>query len=684
MDRKFHTLSLATEGDLALPRRFTYPFHYTPHPLAVKAAGLVRKYVESRDDWAEELRQGKMLGVLVATDADGRTGYLAAFSGNLAGSNRHDFFVPPVFDLLQPHGEFKRGEAAITAINREIAQLEQSPRRTQFTERLTALRRERDETVNAYRRTMALHKAQRDRERSAGDLSPQRTEALLNQSRHEKAELKRLRRRHEERIDDALRERDAFEAGLLRLRNERKRMSEALQERIFHLFVMHNARGEQRDLVEIFKHTGAIPPAGAGECCAPRLLEYAYRHSLHPVCMAEFWWGDSPAGVVRHHGHFYPACRSKCKPILDFMLQGLDVEPNRLAQPVADEPLDVVYDDPWLSVVNKPAGMLSVPGKLLDDSLLSRYQAAHPEATGPIVVHRLDQETSGLVLFAKTKYVHKSLQSQFADHRIHKEYVALLSGAVKDDEGIIELPIRPDIDDRPRQRVDTTAGKRAVTRYRVLRRHAATTLVAFEPVTGRTHQLRVHASHPAGLGCPIVGDALYGQPDRRLFLHARQLSFTHPVTGQVVTARREESFTTAMTQQNRKQYHVVAAVIEHHRRILCMQRGLTRYSYTSYHWEFPGGKIEAGETPQQALHRELHEEMDYDVTVGPHLVTVTHSYPDFDITMEAYLCRAKTRRFTLREHHAYCWLTPEQLDTLPWCAADVPIQEAMSRRAHGL
>ena len=370
--------------------------------------------------------------------------------------------------------------------------------------------------------------------------------------------------------------------------------------------------------------------------------------------------------------------------LLDFMLQGLDVEPNRLAQPVADEPLDAVYDDPWLSVVNKPAGMLSVPGKLLDDSLLSRYQAAHPEATGPIVVHRLDQETSGLVLFAKTKYVHKSLQSQFADHRIHKEYVALLSGAVKDDEGIIELPIRPDIDDRPRQRVDTTAGKRAVTRYRVLRRHAATTLVAFEPVTGRTHQLRVHASHPAGLGCPIVGDALYGQPDRRLFLHARQLSFTHPVTGQVVTARREESFTTAMTQQNRKQYHVVAAVIEHHRRILCMQRGLTRYSYTSYHWEFPGGKIEAGETPQQALHRELHEEMDYDVTVGPHLVTVTHSYPDFDITMEAYLCRAKTRRFTLREHHAYCWLTPEQLDTLPWCAADVPIQEAMSRRAHGL
>ena len=270
------------------------------------------------------------------------------------------------------------------------------------------------------------------------------------------------------------------------MRARRKAMSEALQERIFRLFVVSNARGERRDLVEVFKPLGTLPPAGAGECCAPRLLNYAFVNHLLPVCMAEFWWGASPVGEVRHHGHFYPACRSKCKPILDFMLQGLDVEDNPLEQPMGDAGLDIIYDDRWLTVVNKPSGMLTVPGKALEDSLLTRYQAAHPEATGPIVVHRLDQETSGLVLFAKDKASHKALQQQFEDHTISKRYIALLDGVVQQDEGVIDLPIRPDVDDRPRQRVDHEHGKPAVTRYRVLERRGPVTRIELEPLTGRT------------------------------------------------------------------------------------------------------------------------------------------------------------------------------------------------------
>lgn len=251
--------------------------------------------------------------------------------------------------------------------------------------------------------------------------------------------------------------------------------------------------------------------------------------------MAEFWWGASPVGEVRHHGHFYPACRSKCKPILDFMLRGLDVEENQLARPMEEDSLDVVYDDRWLTVINKPSGMLTVPGKLLEDSLLTRYQDAHPEANGPIVMHRLDQETSGLVIFAKDKDTHKALQQQFEQHTIRKCYIALLDGIVEHDEGTIDLPIRPDVDDRPRQRVDHEHGKPAVTRYRVLERTGGVTRIVFEPLTGRTHQLRVHASHPMGLNCPTVGDRLYGKASSRLMLHAGSITFTHPATAQPMT-----------------------------------------------------------------------------------------------------------------------------------------------------
>ena len=495
----------------------------------------VQQYVASRADWADEMAAGKMLGVLVAMDDEGRLGFLAAFSGNLAGSVRHDYFVPPVYDLLDPQGEFKQGEAQITAINRQVEQLEHSSQLASLHQHEAEMVRKNADEIDRFKTLMARHKQERDARRRAGDLSREEQETLLNQSRFEKAELRRIRQRCEAEIRKIADEIDVFQHHIDALKARRKAMSEALQERIFSLFIVSNARGERRDLVDVFKPLGTLPPAGAGECCAPRLLNYAFNNGLQPVCMAEFWWGASPVGEVRHHGHFYPACRSKCKPILEFMLQGLDVEDNPLERPLGDQSLDIVYDDQWLTVLNKPSGMLTVPGKALDDSLYTRYRAAHPEAVGPIVVHRLDQETSGLVIFAKDKVTHKLLQQQFENHTIRKVYIAQLDGIVSQDQGIIDLPIRPDVDDRPRQRVDHEHGRPAVTRYRVLHRRNGHTLVALEPLMGRTHQLRVHTSHPQGLNCPITGDRLYGTVATRLMLHATTITFTHPATGHSLT-----------------------------------------------------------------------------------------------------------------------------------------------------
>ena len=361
---KFHLLG-EEAGAVELPRQFTCPFLYEPHPLALMAVEQVQRYVASRADWADEMAMGKMLGVLVAVDADGRLGYLAAFSGNLAGSVRHDYFVPPVYDLLDPEGEFKRGEAEITAINHEVERLEQSAELAAIRHREARLRREMSDEIDEFKALMARHKQERDSRREAGNLTAEQQEALLNQSRFEKAELRRIRQRHERTLADLSDEMGVFLQRIDSLKSRRKAMSEALQEHIFRLFVVVNARGERRDLVEVFKPLGTLPPAGAGECCAPRLLNYAFNNRLRPVCMAEFWWGASPVGEVRHHGHFYPACRSKCKPILEFMLQGLDVEDNPLGQPIEEGDLDEVYDDRWLTVLNKPSGMLTVPGKLL-------------------------------------------------------------------------------------------------------------------------------------------------------------------------------------------------------------------------------------------------------------------------------------------------------------------------------
>ena len=456
-----HSFPIATEN-LPLPQLFTYPFHYTPHPLCVKAAEEVQQYLQTRTDWHEELQQGKMFGVLVVKTPTGEVGYLAAFSGNLAGSNHHDYFVPPVYDLLNPDGYFKEEEARISAIN-----------------------------------------------------------VMLNHTNDNNQEI--------------------IEA----LKEERKQRSIALQQWIFEQFRLRNARGEEQDIYSIFTQTAhRNPPAGTGECAAPKLLQYAYLNNLQPLAMAEFWWGDSPKGEIRRHGHYYPACRHKCEPILNFMLQGLQVEPNPLLTSNTDATqLETVYEDDYLLVVNKPAGMLSVPGKTGQASVLTLLQERYPDATGPILVHRLDMATSGLLLAAKDKDTHALLQKQFEGRTVKKRYIALLEGIPQaEPKGFIRLPLRPDFDNRPLQMVCYEYGKPAVTRYEIMDTENDKTRMAFYPETGRTHQLRVHAAHPEGLNCPIVGDPLYGQPAERLYLHAERLEFRHPVTGQRLQIQKEAPF----------------------------------------------------------------------------------------------------------------------------------------------
>ncbi len=542
IDDKIHYLSFDSDG-IELPSEFTYPFHYIPHPLTVMAAREVQDYLASRTDWTEELSEGKMFGVLIVQTPEGKVGYLAAFSGNLAGSNLHSFFVPPVYDLLQPDGFFRIEEANISAINKRIKELESSRQLTEMRTALAECRAQVDRTLADAKQQMKEAKIVREQRRSEG-AGEEEQKAMIRESQFQKAEYKRLEKRLKEEMQQQAEELENQEQLIRQLKQERKTRSAALQQKLFEQFRMLNAKGEVKDLCELFKDTPqGTPPAGTGECALPKMLQYAYQHRLKPLAMGEFWCGKSPKEEVRHEGHFYPSCKGKCAPILKHMLIGLQVAKNPLAENVhKDTEPEIVYEDEWLLVVNKPAGMLSVPGK---EALNSVYQFLHeryPEATGPMLVHRLDMATSGLLLAAKDKDTHQVLQALFSGRQIKKRYTAILSGTVSSDEGVISLPLCPNLHDRPRQIVSFEHGKPAITRYKVLERKNGKTLIAFYPLTGRTHQLRVHAAHQQGLSCPIVGDELYGKRADRLYLHAAELSFTHPVSGKDITICREADF----------------------------------------------------------------------------------------------------------------------------------------------
>ena len=538
----FHPL----HTDTLPPRQFTYPFCYEPHPLCRMAADIVRRHI-GKQHLMEGETGGKMFGVLVvacnakrsATDKAPSTsiGFLAAYSGLLAGRGDWPWFVPSVYDAQAPDGHFKAEERRISGINTRIRQREQSPLRQEIVYGRDQAITARDRAIAAYKERMAEAKVRRDLLRNANPpIGADEQAALIRESQHMKAELRRLRQAHAAHIEAAEERLREYDTETETLRQERRAASEQLQAWLFSQYNLLDANGQRHRLTDIFADTPQhTPPSGAGDCCAPKLLQYAYLHGLRPLCMAEFWVGPSPQGEIRHDGQYYPACRSKCLPILTHMLRGLDVEPNPLA---ADngKSIEVVYEDDALAVVYKPDDLLSVPGTTDRASVYSLARRRWPKADGPLVVHRLDMATSGLMLIAKSLDIYRRLQDQFLHHDIRKEYEAVLDGTPKAaPKGQIRLPLRPDPSDRPRQVVDPIHGKPSVTEYEILGTDGHTTRLLLRPVTGRTHQLRVHCAHADGLACPIVGDTLYGHAARRLMLHAGRITFTHPVSGKEMT-----------------------------------------------------------------------------------------------------------------------------------------------------
>ena len=605
-----HTLNVPIPS----PRQFTYPFCYDVDPLAEAASLELQRYIADADLMSTEKGCGKMFGVLVVEyeDEEGASqrGFLAAYSGLLGGRNDWPYFVPPVFDAQQPDGHFKRTEREISAINREIAAIEHDAEYLQSVAQYEQTKKRLQAEVDAFKAEVDAAKARRDARRKSGEpLSEEEQAEMIRESQFMKAELRR-RRKAMEQADSTLNTQHS--TFLKSLQRKRKQMSDELQRWLFAAYRMLNAKGEERDLIDIFReYTHAMPPAGAGDCCAPKLLQYAYRHHLRPVCMAEFWWGESPASEIRHHLHYYPACRSKCLPILTHMLKGLDVAPNPLAKKRHTAEPRVLYADEYIMVVDKPAGMLSVPGKAESvrseasdsanisveeyfanlqlptnsqftteqftigeaDNSCSGKRLYEPSAKLKIqnskflkAAHRLDMDTSGLLVLARTEEAYVELQRQFASRETVKRYEAVLSGVPTQNSKLktqnssaqpsgcleaISLPLIADINDRPRQRVDMEHGKPALTLYNIVEVRAVDantavayttkkvdkgrTLVHLYPKTGRTHQLRVHCAHPLGLACPILGDPLYGtERADRMYLHAAELTFRHPVTGETM------------------------------------------------------------------------------------------------------------------------------------------------------
>lgn len=549
------------KDDVVLPSKFTNPFFYKPHPLCIEAAEEVISYINSVQSIKQEADKGKMFGVLIVETSDGEIGYLAAFSGNLCDSNNLPFFVPPVFDLLDKNGFFKSGEAEISCMNKEISEIENSNEYLSALDELENYKSSSQEGIVLLKQEYKRAKIERDRQRALimGDnLLPddqynisqkEALEALVKQSQFQKAQIKRAEREAGETIAILQERVEKFWDRIEVLKQKRKADSAKLQYDIFEHFVFGNWRGESCTLNEIFKGTAQrVPPAGAGECAAPKLLQYAYLNNLRPVAMAEFWCGESPKSLVRVSGNYYPSCKGKCEPILNFMLKGLDVEIGKGECGLdvnKSSAIEVIYEDDYLIAVNKISGMPSVPGKIKCKSVIEVLKEQYPHSSQFTMVHRLDMDTSGILLVAKNLYFFKQLQKQFAQRSVHKEYIALLGGIVESDKGEIILPLSADYEHRPSQMVDFVNGKEAVTKFEVLERDYSNniTKVKFIPITGRTHQLRMHAAHKMGLNAPIIGDSLYGgKQSGRLMLHASKVEFLHPITGKKISLHKDPHF----------------------------------------------------------------------------------------------------------------------------------------------
>lgn len=527
MSSLFHRFGRDVAAD-ELPHLFTYPFYYEAHPLVREAAADVRKLMSRRMN-AEET--GKMFGVLVVENGSSEVGYIAAYSGELDGCEM-SYFVPPIVDYLAPDGYFKRHEAEITAINTEIKAIENGDDRKNLEKAIAEKKNVWEKRIEEWRKTMKAHKKERD-ERRMNTLTGDEEARLIRESQFEKAELARMQKAYREDLAGDMARAEEQSERLTSLRTKRKELSEALQAWLFNQYHFRDANGVEKGLDVLFAEAGRREaPSGSGDCCAPRMMQYAYLHGLKPIAMGEFWIGPSPKALVRREDIFYPACLRKCRPILTHMMNGLDVEPNPLTMRKS-EGLDIVFEDQWLAVVNKPCGLQSVPGTADSDSVLTRFQQIHPDKR-VAVAHRLDQRTSGIIITIKDVSILPHLCRQFEERSVSKRYVALVERRPQRENGRIELPIGRDPEDSVRRCVDYENGKKSDTTYKVIGERQGHTLVELMPHTGRTHQLRLHCSHPDGLNSPIIGDDLYGNKGEKMYLCSVGIQFVHPVSGETV------------------------------------------------------------------------------------------------------------------------------------------------------
>jgi tRNA pseudouridine32 synthase/23S rRNA pseudouridine746 synthase len=545
-------------GGIPLPERFTFPFFYKPHPLARIAAAELQQYLETQTDLdhnfgltghQEGAAVGKMFGVLVVQNAEGKLGYLSAFSGKLAGSNDHPLFVPPVFDMLVENSFFLKEQEIINSINAQVNAIKTDEEYRRLKQDFEQFSAQSLQEIAAFKKQLRSNKDKRKKLREAQRqrLSEQdyaQFEAyLIKHSLHDKHQLNLFTDKWKQHLAEIQLQIYQFDASIEALKNERRERSAALQQQLFEQYVFLNQKGESKSLHEIFSTTiYEKPPSAAGECATPKLLQFAFANGYKPLAMAEFWWGAAPKSEIKQHQQFYPACTGKCKPILGHMLEGIPVDDDPFLQnPGENSQLETIYEDEHFVVVNKPAGLLSVPGINIQDSVYSRLKAAWTNIE-PLIIHRLDMATSGLLVVAKTPKAHKHIQRQFLKRTVSKRYTALLSKGIDQAEGEIALPLRGDFYNRPRQLVCFEFGKRSLTRWKVIERQETVTKVHFWPFTGRTHQLRMHAAHELGLNAPIVGDDLYGTAAERLYLHAACLEFQHPESNEKVSFEVAEDF----------------------------------------------------------------------------------------------------------------------------------------------
>ena len=529
-----------------IPEKFTFPFYYEPHLLSKIAVSELQEYLELQTDFdhnfglhsiQNNVPVGKMFGVLVVQNKQNEIGYLAAFSGKLADKSLPNKFVPPVFNMRTSGSFYLKGEAEIDEINNQLTTLKKDKTYITLNKSLKKLNKRITEDLKLQRQKMKVQRSERKVRKnnsvsSLNDVDFKKLSKKIEQESYNDQffykELKEYYNSKIKKIDDEL---SFFKKKITSLKKERKEKSNSLQQTLFSKYSFTNQQKEFKNLLDIFDNPAIKPPAGSGECSAPKLLQYAFINNLKPISMAEFWWGISPNSAIRKHKNFYPACQSRCKPILTHMLSGIKMEKNLLLENLHEkQKLPIIYEDDVLIVVNKPAEFLSVPGKEIKDSVYSRIKEKYPNATGPLIVHRLDMSTSGILVLTKTKETNKILQSQFINRTIQKRYVALLDGVLNKKSGKITLPLRVDLDDRPKQLVDYKYGKSTETNWEVIKKENGKTRVYFYPITGRTHQLRVHAAHKDGLNTPIIGDDLYGKKMDRLHLHAEYIEFLHPIT----------------------------------------------------------------------------------------------------------------------------------------------------------